>query len=88
MGKFVSLVENNEIYSNCGFVFYDGLYFFELYGFLEDFYVYFLGYKIWRVENVLKGIVIEFEFFFLNVVLVDFKFNNKCIENGKFKVEL
>lgn len=87
-GKPASLVENNEIYSNCGSAFHDGLHPFEVYGFPEDLHVHFLGHKIRRAENALKGIATEFEFSFPNAVSADFKSNNKCIENGKPKVEL
>ena len=87
-GKPASLVENNEIYSNCGPAFHDGLHPFELYGFPKDLHVHFLGHKIRRAENASKGIATEFEFSFPNAVSADFKSNNKCIENGKPKVEL
>lgn len=68
-------MENNIIYDNCGFGFFEGFRIFEVYFFLDEFKFYFKVYEVEKVKRGFMGLSWDYDVIFLYVVLVELKIN-------------
>lgn len=80
-GKPACVLENNIIHDNCGPGFFEGLRFFEVYSFPDEFKFYFKAHEAEKAKRGFMGLSWDYDVTFPHAVSAELK-TNQCFQNG------